>query len=141
LFQKELIFDWNVCDWLCIRVLGPLIEANGGAAARAVSVWKSASNLWQARASVVAFVPLTNIPEFQPLWLEACSVIIRREERFAKTGVGWILRELSKSNEEQMLRFIHAHIRWLSKESLNNAIKYLDPQEKKRLQHLIRDTA
>jgi hypothetical protein len=29
LFRNGLIFNWNVCDWLCVRVLGPLIARTG----------------------------------------------------------------------------------------------------------------
>jgi hypothetical protein len=25
-FDKELITDWNVCDWLCVRLLTPMID-------------------------------------------------------------------------------------------------------------------
>jgi 3-methyladenine DNA glycosylase AlkD len=29
IYANGLIFDWNVCDWFCVRVLGPTIKANG----------------------------------------------------------------------------------------------------------------
>lgn len=25
-FDKKWIFDWNVCDWLCVRLLSPLVD-------------------------------------------------------------------------------------------------------------------
>lgn len=25
-FDREWIFDWNVCDWLCVRVLSPILD-------------------------------------------------------------------------------------------------------------------
>ena len=37
LFARELIFDWNLCDWFCIRVLGPMIREGGIPCARAVA--------------------------------------------------------------------------------------------------------
>ena len=26
-FKEKLIFDWNTCDWLCVRILSPVINA------------------------------------------------------------------------------------------------------------------
>ena len=31
IFDKKLIFDWNICDWFCVRVLGPTIIDKFGA--------------------------------------------------------------------------------------------------------------
>ena len=50
LFAADKIGDWNVCDWFCVKVLGPLIQKEGEACARAISEWRGASNLWQAQA-------------------------------------------------------------------------------------------
>ncbi|UCH80820.1 MAG: DNA alkylation repair protein [Nitrospiraceae bacterium] len=33
LFAGGRICDWNICDWFCVKVLGPLIEENGLACA------------------------------------------------------------------------------------------------------------
>jgi len=39
LYAKALIFDWNTCDWLCVRVLGPAISRHGMDCAGAVAAW------------------------------------------------------------------------------------------------------
>lgn len=46
LFTDGFIYDLNVCDLFCIKVLGPLIERDGEACARAISMWRDAENLW-----------------------------------------------------------------------------------------------
>ncbi len=33
LFENQLIFDWNTCDWFCVRVLRRLIEIHGSSCA------------------------------------------------------------------------------------------------------------
>jgi 3-methyladenine DNA glycosylase AlkD len=45
LFSRNLIFDWNTCDWFCVRVLGPTIARHKEPAARAISSWRKAANL------------------------------------------------------------------------------------------------
>lgn len=29
IFKKKYIYDWNICDWFCVRVLGAMIKQNG----------------------------------------------------------------------------------------------------------------
>jgi len=128
LFAEGKIHDWNTCDWFCVKVLGPLIEIHGLTCAKRISAWRSAANLWQARASLVAFVNLGENRSYYPLIEESCQILIRREERFAKTTVGWILREISKADEPFVQRIIAEHVRHFSSESLNNAAKYF-PKE------------
>jgi 3-methyladenine DNA glycosylase AlkD len=126
LFQKELIFDWNICDWFCVRVLGPTIEKNGRACAERIADWSNAQNLWQARCSVVAFVYIAANAEYHPLIKHSCQILIKRPERFAKTGVGWMLREMSKINSKFVLDFLDEELAHLTTESLRNSIKYFE---------------
>jgi 3-methyladenine DNA glycosylase AlkD len=60
LFDEGYISDWNVCDWFCVKVLGPLAEQQGEACARAISEWREADGVWRRRASVVAFANLAS---------------------------------------------------------------------------------
>ena len=130
LFDEEYIRDWSACDWFCVKVLGPLAEQQGEACARAISEWREANSVWQRRASVVAFANLaskgeSNFPGFTEMVLENCSQLLRSEERFAQTGVGWVLRELSRSDEVRVIKFVEAKLGRFSRESLKNATKYL----------------
>lgn len=130
LFDRGHISDWNTCDWFCPRVLGPLIKRHGKPCAQAIAKWKTAQNLWQARASVVAFANLVaegdrHFEDLTRLVLDSCSYLIKREERFAKTAVGWVLREISRRDRDAVIEFIEKHRKFFSKESLANASKRL----------------
>ena len=124
LFERRLIADWNTCDWFCVRVLGPTIATHGSACATAISRWNQSPELWKARASVVGFVPVIAEPVYHPLVLRSSVVLIRREERFAKTAVGWILRDLSKYEPGKVTAFVDEQLRYFSTEALRNALKY-----------------
>ena len=130
LFQNKWIYDWNVCDWFCVKVLSPLVEQNGMPCAKGISQWKNENNLWQARCSVVAFVHHTNVRAYEPLILSACSRLISREERFAKTAVGWILRELSRERKETVVHFLRQHKVFVTREIVMNALKYHSVERK-----------
>ena len=138
LFDEGYIRDWNVCDWLCVKVLGPLVEQQGEACARAISEWREANSVWQRRASVVAFVNLASkgdrtFPGFSEMVLDNCSHLLGSQERFAQTGVGWVLRELSRSEEGRVIGFVKANLDRFSREGLKNATKYVQPEVAQRL--------
>jgi len=139
IFAKGYIYDWNVCDWLCVRVLGPIIKENGMSCAKAISQWHTAKNVWQARCSVVAFANLTMETEFVPLLVKSCAALIKREERFAKTAVGWVLRELSRTDKRSVVDFINKNRGYFSRESLRNATKYFSVKEKEKFRKTSRD--
>jgi 3-methyladenine DNA glycosylase AlkD len=138
LFDEGYIRDWNLCDWFCVKVLGPLVEQQGEACARAISEWREANCVWQCRASVVAFVNLAskgdrNFPGFTEMVLDNCSHLLGSQERFAQTGVGWVLRELSRSDEGRVVGFVEANLDRFSREGLKNATKYLPPRVAERI--------
>jgi 3-methyladenine DNA glycosylase AlkD len=132
LFERRLIADWNTCDWFCVRVLGPTIATHGRPCAEALSRWSHSPELWKARASVVGFVPVIAEPGYHPLVLRSSAVLIHRDERFAKTAVGWILRELSKHDPETVTAFVDEQLPCFSVESLRNALAYVRERVKPR---------
>jgi 3-methyladenine DNA glycosylase AlkD len=131
LFTGGKIYDWNTCDWFCVKVLGPLIQENGLACARHIAEWRQSENLWQARAALVAFVNVAGTDTYYPAIEASCQVLIRRPERFAKTAVGWILREVSSYDEPFVRQVIIDNVRHFSAESLKNATKYFSQEEQK----------
>ena len=138
LFDEGYIRDWSTCDWFCVKVLGPLVEEKGETCARAISEWRGANSVWQRRASVVAFANLAskgdqNFPGFTEMVLENCSHLLGSQERFAQTGVGWVLREFSRSDQDLIIGFVEANLDRFSREALKNATKYLPPKVAERL--------
>ena len=140
LFEKKYINDWNLCDWFCVKVLGKMIELSVSPyeiGAR-ISVWKEAKSLWQRRASCVCFVNHakygdTKIPGLTELILDNADALVNDTERFAQTGLGWTLRELSTAELNLVVSFVEKNIRKFSREGLKYTIEKMDAEEKKRL--------
>jgi 3-methyladenine DNA glycosylase AlkD len=138
LFAQGWINDWNVCDWFCVKVLGPLVQQEGVVCARAISGWRHAESLWQRRAAGVAFVNLASAGEanfsgFTRLLLEVCGTTVQDRARFAQTGTGWVLRELSRVEPERVIGFIESYICHFSAEGLRYATEKLPAAVKTRL--------
>lgn len=138
LFENGHIYDWNTCDWFCVKVLGPLAEREGEACARAIAAWRSAGTLWQRRAGAVAFVNLAakgeeNFPGFTAMLLETCGALAESDERFAQTGAGWVLRELSVAAPARVTDCIETNLHQFSSEGLRYAIAKLPDDTQSRL--------
>ena len=138
LFDDGSIADWNTCDWFCVRVLGPLAEAEGEECARAIAHWGTARNLWRRRAASVAFVNLAPqgeaiFPGFSAMLLETCARSVRYPDQFAQTGVGWTLRELSKAEPGLVGAFVSDHLDDLSREAVRMAVARLRDANRRRL--------
>ncbi len=125
-FDAGHVADWNTTDWLCVRVLGPLIEKDGRATAELIARWSEARGLWRRRAAAVAFVPLAGrgdavFPGLADLVLGVCARNVTDRERFAQTGVGWVLRELSDAVPDAVYSFVQDHNSQMSREAVRMA--------------------
>jgi 3-methyladenine DNA glycosylase AlkD len=138
LFLRNLIFDWNTCDWFCVRVLGPTIVTYKEPAARAIAAWRNATNLWQARSSVVPFVKVASDKRYYPYLEAACAILIQRDERFAKSAVGWLLHDISKHNRGFVVAFLDNHFKHFSIETAKNATKYFEKKEREQYLRLLK---
>jgi len=114
--------DWNVCDWYSTKSLHAFVTAQPAeveARCRAVAAWCHSGGLWQRRAGVVALVKLAPrgdavFPGFSSLIFDACTanIVVGSEvepHRFAHTGPGWVLRELSVAAPEEVAAYVAAH--------------------------------
>lgn len=129
-FDKYHIFDWNICDWFCVKVFSKVVEQKNPKANEFLLSWADEQYVWKARAGVVAFVlalndsALIDSALLQKI-IKKLKILIKREERFAKTAVGWCLREISKRNLKLVLEFLKEFEDYITSEVKKNATKYI----------------
>ena len=136
------VADWNSCDWLCVKVIGPFINASGDAGhfqtrAEKVAEWRFADALWQRRAAAVSFVYLASRdPEpyqgFRDLLIKISAANVKDPARFSQTSVGWLLRELSVVEPERVKEFVASHKDEISEEAQKSAYKKLRQGKKRK---------
>lgn len=124
-FDQAWITDWNVCDWLCVRLLSPVLDAHPELAVPAFQEWNTSPVLWKARASLVPFAQSKTLDQYEKIMLSFSEVLIQREERFCKTAVGWVLRQYSKIDSKVVTDFLDTYKDWITREVEKNATKYL----------------
>jgi len=86
--------------------------------------WNRDPYLWKARASLVPFARAKYITTHSREIYQFSDTLIRRNERFAKTAVGWVLREYSKHDPEFVLDFLSKHVKHTTAEVKRNSLKY-----------------
>jgi len=131
LFDDGHIWEWSTTDWLCVRVIGPMVAAGGRPVAAMVAGWVAAPGLWRRRAAVVAFVPVAGGGETTAPWLvdtvlEVCAATVSDRARFAQTAIGWVLRELSGPAPDRTHGFVLAHRASMSREATRMAARLDD---------------
>jgi len=124
-FSNRWISDWNVCDWMCVRLLTPLFDSNPVACLRQFAEWNTSNYLWTARASIVPLAQATTLPQYLDDVQNLSQNLIVRKERFCKTAVGWVLREVSKFDSEFVLTFLDNHKLHITPDVRRNSTKYL----------------
>lgn len=133
LLDEGALADWNVVDWFAVKVLGPRIAADPGGWADGAAGWRAAPGLWRARASLVPFTAVADDPAHAGRIAAGCAALIVRPERFAKTAVGWTVREVSRRDPGRACGLIEAHLEHFSAEALRNAVKHLPEGARERL--------
>lgn len=124
LYAEGKIFPWNVVDTLSARVFPELVKDQREMVLDRLREWSRAANVWQARTSVVALIPFSKDSSYKSVISEICSVVVRRDERFAKTCVGWMIREVAKADFDSACSFLDSHVEFFSSEALRNATKH-----------------
>jgi 3-methyladenine DNA glycosylase AlkD len=66
--------------------------------------------------------------------LDICAVTVACPERFAQTGTGWVLREVSVAERERVLAFVEQHLPLFSKEGLRYTLAKVPKDRQRELQ-------
>ena len=130
--SPRCVCEWATCDGIASRVIHYLIVKNAELAAQVAS-WKSSESIWRQRCACVSFVKMARFGGHNEIILDLCSTVVRRVERFAQLGVGWVLRELSLADLEAVVEFIKKNYGQFSREGLRYAIEKMSPSLKKKL--------
>jgi 3-methyladenine DNA glycosylase AlkD len=87
--------------------------------------WTNSKNTWKARASLIPFAQCKMIDKHISIVLIFSECLIKRDEWFCKTAVGWVLRQYSKTDDNIVIDFLERNRDWTTKEVIKYATKYL----------------
>ena len=139
LFKKGYFFDWSTTDWFCTRVLDPTIIKHGIKSAEMIAKWRFSENFWQRRASIVSFRHASAYQDYHPLIEAIIDDLVKEDERFIQTGIGWVLADMSKKYTVKVEVLFRKYINELQREVIDRHSKHLPchqelKQQKRNLQ-------
>ncbi|MDE0417236.1 MAG: DNA alkylation repair protein [bacterium] len=132
LFAKGAFCNWATSDGYSMRVLGPLIRRGGRGVARRIAGWRTATDLWQRRGSVVPFRAVVSDPSYHPLIEEVIAVLVKERERFIQTGIGWVVSDMAKVHPDTAGTLVERHLDHLSSEVIRRHTRHFPDHERFR---------
>jgi 3-methyladenine DNA glycosylase AlkD len=139
IFEANHAYDWGTVDTLCGKVIHFALINDGDNSQSGVSKmlksWSHSqfANLWQQRASCVAFVKLARHGRHTDAIMSIVENCVKNPERFVQLGAGWVLRELWLAEPQLVVNFITGHYTYFSREGLRYAIEKMDRPLQQRL--------
>lgn len=130
-YTDRRIHDWKTNDCIAVRLLAPMIDSGEEEVLWILKRWNRDPYLWKSRASLLPFAHIENIAAHKKNIERFSSILIRREERFAKTAVGSVMRKYSLVDEAFVLDFLSKHVKYTTWDVKRNALKHYRQKLKK----------
>jgi 3-methyladenine DNA glycosylase AlkD len=123
---EELIIDgawWDFVDPIATQRVGPLLRTYPDELAQIIRAWASGDHLWLRRAAVICQVGAKAVTNTGLLHY-CIEANVDERDFFLRKGIGWALREYSKTDPHWVTAFVESHP-GLSALSRREAIKHL----------------
>lgn len=129
--NKKHVNNWDLVDTSCYKILGRYCFENQDDSI--LEELSKEENLWSKRIAVVSTMFHVKKGSFDLLNKLAIRNLNHEHDLMHKAN-GWLLREMGKKNEEELLNFLNLHYQKMPRTSLRYAIERLD--EKLRQDYL-----
>jgi 3-methyladenine DNA glycosylase AlkD len=123
------INDWAKCDGFCNHTIGNFVKKYPESI-NEVIIWTASPNKWMKRAAAVSLV----IPARKGQFLEEVFIISDRllmdKDDMVQKGYGWMLKEASKSHQDDVYQYVLQHRKDMPRTALRYAIEKMPPEMK-----------
>ena len=114
---------WDYVDAIAGRGVGTMLAAHPGPVKAVLRAWAIDDNIWKRRTAILAQLK-SKCETDTTLLADAIRPSIGESEFFLRKGIGWALREYSKTDPAWVLAFVKAHPE-LSDLSRREALKHI----------------
>jgi 3-methyladenine DNA glycosylase AlkD len=113
---------WDYVDIIAGHRLWAILQAEGGPMKRAMLAWSIDTDMWRRRSAILCQLKAKTGTDLDLLY--ACiEPSIDSKEFFLRKAIGWALREYTKTDAEEVRRYVAAHADRLSGLSRREALK------------------
>ncbi|KIA90194.1 DNA alkylation repair protein [Kaistella jeonii] len=121
--NREFINNWDLVDTSCYKILGRYCFENQDDTI--LEDLSEEDNLWSKRIAVVATMFHVKKGSFD-LLKELALKNLHHEHDLMHKANGWLLREMGKKDQKELLDFLNLHYRKMPRTTLRYAIERLD---------------
>ena len=118
---------WDYVDAIAGRGVGTMLVAHPRPIEAVLREWAKDDNIWKRRTAILAQLRAKRATDTK-LLADLIGPSIGESEFFLRKGIGWALREYSKTDPDWVLAFVKAHPE-LSDLSRREALKHLERTE------------
>ncbi|MCW4005338.1 MAG: DNA alkylation repair protein [Candidatus Bathyarchaeota archaeon] len=126
---KRYVDNWAKCDDLCNHIIGAILEKYPKTASQ-VAQWAKSDNRWLKRASAVSFIIPAKKGKFLQQTLQITTTLLNDPDDLVQKGYGWLLKEQTKTHQQQILQYVLQHKNTMPRTALRYAIEKM-PQNLK----------
>src|SRR5690606_29384313 len=117
---------WDVVDATASHLVGGIFQVDAAWVSARMREWSVDGHLWKRRTSILC--QLRRGAEVDlPLLYDCVAPNINDRDFFIRKAIGWALREVAKSQPQEVIRYVEAHREALSglskREALKNVLK------------------
>jgi 3-methyladenine DNA glycosylase AlkD len=103
LFEYMIVTNswWDTVDFIAVNILGKFFKRYPGLISEVTEKWMNSGNIWLQRACLLFQLKYKKNTDL-PLLYRFIQILRTSDEFFIQKAIGWILREYSKSDPEEI---------------------------------------
>ena len=119
--------NWDLVDVITPKILGPwLIHGNRSL----LYEYAHSSNLWERRIAIITTFYFIRQGEFEDT-IKISEILLNDKHDLIHKAVGWMLREIGKRDEEELIIFLNKYYKNMPRTMLRYSIERLSEQLKR----------
>jgi 3-methyladenine DNA glycosylase AlkD len=129
MFEEMIVTGawWDYVDALATHDLAAIMRHDKKAMTRTMREWSTSDDLWKRRSSILCQLPFKEETDLE--LLHACiEPSIENKEFWLRKAIGWALRQLARTNPNEVARYVKENEKRLSGLSKREALKHIDDE-------------
>jgi len=99
---------WDTVDFIAPNIAGTVLKKNPDLIRPQIESWMESGNLWLQRSCLLFQLKYKNDTD-KSILFELCERLAGHKDFFIRKAIGWSLREYSKRNPKDVLKFVDSH--------------------------------
>ncbi len=127
--NTQAINNWDLVDASCYKILGTYLLDQPRTILYDLA---KSENMWEQRIAIVSTWVFVRNRDFKDA-LSISELLLPHPHDLIRKAVGWMLREISKRDEDIVLQFIEMHYDHLSRTTLRYAIERFPTEQRQKI--------